>query len=251
MLYCFFCGKMPLKTILFTKNLSIMKKNTFTLLCLFFIFSMNVFSQQSLDFSGNGGSNTTEGYFTKYVPTDKYEEIDGTPYYNDEWISGTIKLKNGVELKIESCKYDVYEGKLIFLKDETPLYFSNPEDINSFMLGSSKFINLKLKNNNDFYEKLLEAENFVLLKKYQCVFIKGKETDGINPATKNKYKVNSNYYYKKENEALKKIKFKEQAILELIPDKKEEIKNYIKENKLNCKDEKDVIKVFEFYSTLI
>ncbi len=228
-----------------------MKKHTFTLLCLLCIISMNVFSQQSLTGSGNGETNFNEAYFTRYVPTIKYEEIDGSPYFNDDWSSGTIKLRSGVELKIESCKYDIYEEKLMFLKDETPLYFSSPEDIESFTIGSSKFINLKLDNNNDFYEKLFEEVNFKLLKEYKCVFVEGKETDGINPATKDKYKVNSNYYLKNENEDLKKIKLKEKSVIELMSDKENEIKKYIQENKLKFKDEKDLVEIFKFYSTLI
>ena len=212
---------------------------------------MNVFSQQSLTGSGNGEANYTSGYFTKYVSTVKYEQIDGSPYFNDDWSSGTIKLMSGVELKIESCKYDVYEGKLMFLKDEIPLYFSNPEDIKSFTIGSSKFINLKLDKNNDFYEKLFEGKDFLLLKEYKCVYVEGKETDGINPATNDKYSVNANYYFKKGNEDFKRVKFKEKSVTKLMLDKENEIKKYIQENKLKFKDENDLIEIFEFYSTLI
>ncbi len=225
-----------------------MKNLAFTLV--FALLSSVGFSQQRLDFTGTGETDYTSGYFSKYVATDKYEDIEGSPYFNSTWEVGTITLKSGIVLKIESFKYDVYEAKLLFLKDEKPLYFATPEDIESFTIGSNKFINLRQKGMNDYYEKIIEGDDFNLLKEYSCTFVQGKETDGITPKTKDRYKVNSSYYLQEGEKDLQKLKFNEKSILEITGNRQDEIKNYIKENKLNCKKEEDVIKILDFYSSL-
>lgn len=138
----------------------------------------------------------------------------------------------------------------MFLKDEIPLYFSNPEDIDCFTIGSSEFINLKFKKNSGFYEILVEEMNLVLLKKYNCVIIKGKESDGINQATKDKFKMSFNYYLIKDNIELIKVKVKEKNILKLLIDKKPEIEKYIIDNKLKFNNENDLVEILNFYSTL-
>lgn len=226
-----------------------MKKLVVTILLA--IISVVSFSQQRLDFSGNGEMNQTSGYFTKYATGDKYADIDGSPYYNDDWLEGTINLKNNVILKIDKFRYDVYEEKLIFLKDETPLYFANPEDIKSFTVGEAKFIKLSNNIKDDYYEVLFEGEKLKLLKDYDCNFAEGKETDGINPATRDRYKISSDYFLKLGDNEPIKFKLSEKAVVNTAGEKKESVKNYIKENKLNCKEEEDLIEIFKFFASTL
>lgn len=147
--------------------------------------------------------------------------------------------------------YDLYKERLMFLEKETPLYFSNPEDIDRFIVGPSEFINLKDGNNNDFYEILVEGGDLILLKKYKCDIIEGKESTGITQATKDKFKITNNYYFKKGEAELAKVKVKEKDILNLLSDKKQEVKKYIMDNNLKLKKENDLVEIFKFYSTLM
>ena len=228
-----------------------MKKHSITLFYLLLFVSINAFSQQTLTFSGSGETNFKSGYFTKYIPGDDYKFIEGNPYLFEKWSSGIIKLESGANLKMESCMYDLYKERLMFLQDENPLYFSNPEDIDRFTVGSSEFINLKNENNNDFYEILVEGSDLIFLKKYNCDIIKGKETNGITQATKDKFKITNNYYLNKGDVQLAKVKIKEKDILKLLIDKEQEVKKYILDNNLNLKNESDLVEIFKFYSTLI
>lgn len=228
-----------------------MRSFTVILFNLLFFVSINGFSQQSLTFSGNNNGGQNSGYFTKYVPDRKYDETEGSPYLFENWNSAIVKLENGDRVTVESCKYDVFEDKIMFLQDDIPLYFSNPEDIDRFSLGSSEFINLKLKKNGGIYEILVEEIDFVLLKKFNCDIIKGKVSDGINQATKDKFKLSFNYYLIRDNVELIKLKTKEKHMLKLLNNKEVEIKAYVKENNLKFSKEEDLIEIFKFYSTLL
>lgn len=228
-----------------------MKKHSITLFYLLLFVSINAFSQQALTFSGNGETNFTSGYFTKYVPGDDYKFVEGNPYLFEKWSTGIIKLESGANLKMESCMYDLYHERLMFLQDENPLYFSNPEDIDRFTVGTSEFINIKNETNNDFYEILVEGKDLKLLKKYNCDIIKGKETNGITQATADKFKITNDYYLKKGDVELIKVKIKEKDILKLLSNKEQEVKKYIQDNKLNLKNENDLVELFKFYSTLM
>lgn len=227
-----------------------MRSFTVILFNLLFFVSINGFSQQSLTFSGSGENSFRSGYFTKYVPGKDYKEIEGSPYLFENWNTAIFNLESAETVTLESCKYDVYDDKILFLQDEIPLYFSNPEDIDRFTIGSSEFINLRLKKNTGFYEILVEEMNLVLLKKYNCGIIKGKESDGINKATKDKFKMSFNYFLIKDNIELIKFKTKEKNILKLLIDKKPEIEKHIKDNKLKCNKENDLVEILKFYSTL-
>lgn len=228
-----------------------MRSFTVILFNLLFFVSTNGFSQQSLTFSGNNNGGQNSGYFTKYVPDRKYDETEGSPYLFENWNSAIVKLENGDRVTVESCKYDVFEDKIMFLQDDIPLYFSNPEDIDRFSLGSSEFINLKLKKNGGIYEILVEEIDFVLLKKFNCDIIKGKVSDGINQATKDKFKLSFNYYLIRDNVELITLKTKEKHMLKLLNNKEVEIKAYVKENNLKFSKEEDLIEIFKFYSTLL
>lgn len=228
-----------------------MRSFTVILFNLLFFVSINGFSQQSLTFSGNNNGGQNSGYFTKYVPDRKYDETEGSPYLFENWNSAIVKLENGDRVTVESCKYDVFEDKIMFLQDDIPLYFSNPEDIDRFSLGSSEFINLKIKKDAGIYEILVEEIDFVLLKKFNCDIIKGKVSDGINQATKDKFKLSFNYYLIRDNVELIKLKTKEKHMLKLLNNKEVEIKAYVKENNLKFSKEEDLIEIFKFYSTLL
>jgi hypothetical protein len=228
-----------------------MKGHLVAIFYLLFFVSLNTFSQQDISFDGVYQTDFRTGYFTNCSPGKEYNQIEGSPYLFENWSSGIIKLERGANLKIESCMYDVYKDRIMFLQDETPLYFAYPEDIDRVTFGSSDFINLKLENRNDYFEILIEEMDFVLLKKYKCDIVKGKESDGINKATKDKFKLSYNYYLIKGNAELAKVKIKKKNILELMNDKEQEVKKYIIDNNLKLKNESDLVEIFKFYSTLV
>ncbi len=207
----------------------------------------NVFSQQVIDLVDAFQGSLVQ---MESKPADK--QIDGNPYFNEDWKKGTVKFLNGDEFKVESFKYDVNLERLLFLKEDVVYYIPNKEDIEKFTIGTSNFIYSKYDNINKqtFFEVLSESNEIKLLKRYKCVYVEGKKGDGIAPGTNDKYCINKSYYIKIANDPAIKYKLKKNEVLQLMSDKKELVEKYIKENKLKFKNENDLIKLFEFYFTL-
>ncbi|MCK4663599.1 MAG: hypothetical protein KAT68_12085 [Bacteroidales bacterium] len=223
-----------------------MKTFRITLTILLLNLFSNVFSQQVIDLT-----DIFEGSLVNIEIKQENKKIDGTPYFNKEWEKGTVKFLNGNEYRVKFFKYDVNLERLLFLKDDVTYYIPNKGEIEKFTIGTSNFVYIKYddKNIKAFFEVLSNGEKIKLLKKYKCVYVEGKKGDGIAPAINDKYSINKSYYIKIANEPAIKFKVKKDDVLQLMSDNKELVEEYIKKNKLKFKNENDLAKIFDFYST--
>lgn len=210
-------------------------------------FFSNVYSQRVVDLADGFGGKP----LIIKVENDG-KKIDGTPYFNKEWEKGTVKFLDGNEYKVEFLKYDVNLERVLFLKNDIIYYVPNKDDIEKFTIGTSNFIYIKYgdKNKKVFFKILSDGKKIKLLKKFECVYIEGKKGDGIAPEVNDRYRINKSFYIKIANDPVIKFNVKKDAVLQLMSDNKELVKEYVKENKLKFRKEKDIVKIFNFYSTI-
>lgn len=204
------------------------------------------FSQSSIDINVKG-----EGYFT-IAPRNKPEKkTDGCPYYNSVWSECQVNFGDAKIARTDSFKYDIFEGKLIFLSKGIEYYVPDNDKIISFSAGNIKFINFESEGvgGKCFFEVLNESPSLKLLKKHRCKIVEGKPGDGIDPGRNDRYVLFSEYYTSLNNLPAKKLKLTRDNVLALMADHKAEVQTYIKENRLKVKMEDDLIKLFKYYST--
>src|SRR4051812_14656957 len=48
---------------------------------------------------------------------DKYDVVDGSPYFNSEWTNGTIEFKKGLTLRNVDAKFDEVTQQIIVRHD--------------------------------------------------------------------------------------------------------------------------------------
>ncbi|WP_435263749.1 hypothetical protein [Tenacibaculum sp. nBUS_03] len=178
--------------------------------------------------------------------TDQFREVKGSFYLFNSWNnSSTILSKTGKKYYINNINFDLDEEKFLseISKDSVYIY----QNIESITVNKRLFINI----NEQYFEKIVDGKLSVI-KKYSGKLKKPVTNKMTNQQVKPaEYIKIINYYTYIDNQKLEKIKLKKSNISKLINDKKGQINAYIKKNKLSYKEESDVIKIINFYNSLI
>ena len=82
-------------------------------------------------------------------------------------------------------------------------------------------------------------------------FVDAKPASGYRSATKPAFKIFKPDYYIQKNIGGDAYKIEDDAdVLKLIPDKKQEVKDMIKKEKLKASKEGDLVEIINYYNTL-
>ena len=173
----------------------------------------------------------------------KYVGIEGSPYLNPDWKSGTFTDIDGKNRGSFKMRYNIFDDELEIIKDEKAISLNhqlvkefevtNPESEGHYLFRSGYPVNEEYDKAN-FYRVLHDGGNFHLLKKYECN-ITTIENRGYGDSNEvQKFLQSSKYYLFSDNAGFKKINKSKKSILEAFPDHEKEIKAYIKSNKIKC-----------------
>lgn len=183
----------------------------------------------------------------------KYVEINGTPFLVDQWITGSVKVPRGI-YKDQRLKFDVYNNTLLFQKDDKPYEFYEP--VQEFILmprpaDSSSYMRFV----NGISASGLKPEQYVqVLASGKLSFYRSdiklvSDMNEINKGIVKTFNNSTRYYFK--NEAQTQImKLSQKEILALMEDKKTQIDEYVSKNKPSFKKEKEVAELVKYYNSL-
>ncbi len=169
---------------------------------------------------------------------DSYDSsITGSAYLDDidNWRAGTVDY-DGQTFDNVSMVYDLYTDKLVVL----PYNHSSPlslvsEKVKSFDLHSRHFVRVANSNSGikaGFYEQLYAGTSEVLKKVEKTL----KSTSGSGGRQRYFVLVHETPdYYIKKNGTYYAVS-SQSSVLDLFPDRKKELRQYIKTNRLQFKD---------------
>ena len=185
------------------------------------------------------------------VITEKsYTDVIGSPFFNNAFVNGNVVLNNGVKFQSVPLKYNSYNDELFFKnpKDESLLSFVVP--VKSFELLGQIYLNgfpaIDNFTENSFYELIANSSVKLLMKNYKTIL----ENKPYNSASiEKKFEDNKIYYVFKAGK-MKRFKPSKKDFMEIFPDKSSEIDVFLKKEKVDFKNNADLVKVFEYYSSL-
>jgi len=184
--------------------------------------------------------------------------IEGSPYETDLFMLGKASNKLTKKSQPNYIRYNVYND-VIELKE-------NLNDTK--IIGLIKSLNIyAIVNNKEYHYEIYSDDNsktnegyFILiskgvnsnlyLKKSQEFKDKVKAKDAYHndsPATFE----NSEAYYVKKGRILHPLTKSKKEFLKQFPEKESELKKYMKAEKINLKSEKDVVKLFKYYDSIL
>lgn len=185
----------------------------------------------------------------------QYEAVIDQAYANPQFTLSQIYLDNKVMKENTLARYNASEDEIEIKNNANDTQFSAlAKDPNiSVKIGLETYVLVPLKGSNadgGYFNVLYKGENYDLYKKVTARFVEPKPAaTSYSQPTKPSFAKNTTYYMV-ENGSFYELPTGKSKILSVFNKKKNEIKSFVKKNKLDVKKEKDLAKVVEEFDRL-
>lgn len=193
----------------------------------------------------------------------RYEGLRGSPYFLTDWNKGQIEVVSGKNYKDVPIKFDAYRQHLILLRTgaTNDSIIVNASQVKSFQFASNdgafyvfrRYPTAKADDENlkEGYFLVLYQGKSALLKRIAKTF---RKADYKNPYANDirydEFRTVSTYYLLKPDQTMVKVKLSDKTIEDALGDHKDELKAFVKQEKLVVKNEDDAIQLIKKYDSL-
>ena len=216
------------------------------------------FSQKTVDVDKEDGRAVNYLYTvagTPFISTKFARVVEGSPFFNEEMMTGAIILSKGKEYKNIKVRLNLLEGQVNYLDDkQNEMIASSP--VKEVVLWDtilkkdhrfifSEYIVSSQKLEKEFYE-LLQAGKAELYKQHKKTILESKP---YGSATVEQTIKTDTYYYVLVNSQWTKAK-KLKDLPTVFPDKKEAVLKFINDKKLSGDSQANFETVVFYYNSL-
>ena len=238
-------------------------KSSFIFIWLFTFSFINMFAQIG-KFDGNYAGAIISGLSSDQITIDGYNKIvdlstiKGSPYEEERFQLGKASNKLNDKPAPYYLRYNIYndviemkgslnDGEIKGLIKSLNIYAKILNKEYHFEIYSDD----NKKTKKGYFILLAEANNSSLyLKKIKVFKDKQEAKDSFHKDIPATFKDSEKYYYKKDR-VLLPLSTKKKDLLKRLSDKENELKIYIKSKKIDLKKEEDLIKLFNYYDSLL
>lgn len=186
----------------------------------------------------------------------KKSNVVGSPFWGDEWQKGYVKLKSGQQVEEMEMKYDLYNDVLIVKLDEKSGSMGLLP-LSEFTLGDLIFKPYILGSlpKERFAQVLFEDDKATFVKQGKVTLVKGDAHAqqggyGESKAMKDQLKRANIYWVMVDGAKFRQVKLGKSFIKDVLPDQQSKLLAYAKKEKLKLKDEIDIVRLLQYYSSL-
>lgn len=203
-----------------------------------------------------GFTNTqisTHQYFEQYgIVEGKLHAIKGTPYDSPVFLPGTIYSSNEVVGAGVMLRYNVFADE-IEIKDPTSDNYSSLIKSPEFFAKINNDIYLYVLGENGGYFKVLtEGKSYDLYKRSTVTYQDAiPPKDSYGKETPAQFSRHDTYYIVSKGGSFYELPNNRKKFVSIFKSNQKEIDQYIKKNKINLKQERDMIKVMNYIDGLI
>lgn len=178
----------------------------------------------------------------KFSIEKSYHDIEGSAFFDKEWKKGFVTFTDNKKTPEIPMALDTYKNAFYFKNKEEVYEVNNFTNISSVTLDGHKFIKVNLNVKKGALVEVVYENKFVIYKHHFTKLSEGKPSNGIVPATKDKF---NNYarFYLNNGSSIKRFKLNTKNISKLLKVSKGSIKKYIKTNSLDLNNSKDLAKI--------
>ena len=182
--------------------------------------------------------------------------VQGTPYYDEQFNSATVSPMNKVYLVRYNAALDDME--VIQSSDTLIMNKNNKNYIIKQNKGNITYRILEYADSKEdklgYYVQLTEGTNIALYRKDRKKFeeVKKAAYGGNLGATAAKFKKQKSEFYIELNGSGNAIKLskRKKDIVKMFPEKEDLVETYIKKNKIKVSKEEDLVKLITYINTL-
>lgn len=194
---------------------------------------------------------------TYSISNPAFNKVKGTPLLFEDFHKGDFYFTNKTYLTDLKINYNCYTNELLYF-DENNAYIANSQDIDFFAVtGNDKDSVLLFKQvfllseKGRLFMQVLYQRKSTFFKRYKKQFL---EADFYKPYGQGRqvdeYNDYYDYYVKPDGREITLLKPKKSSVMGIFSDKSDLIGNYIKKEKINLKDEADLIRLVKYYDSL-
>ena len=178
------------------------------------------------------------------------KNMEGTPFLIEEWNSGTVTLKDGRIAEASYLRFDAYNNKLYFKRNEEQLEFVDP--VAEFTLnvpgrpGKQKLVfradfpPIERYSTNTFYEVLSDGKFQLLRYVYKTL----EEYKYYNESPRQKFVDREGFFVYTDNE-IYRVKKDKDDIVNILPRYHKEIYQIADNKKLKLKNTDALVHLFD------
>jgi hypothetical protein len=178
--------------------------------------------------------------------------IKGSPYADDAYTEGVIYY--GDKTLSAPMRYNAFQDLIEFQQNGKAVVLDPSNTVKRVVMGESVIVPLKYDAKGKpklGYFMMLDSGKVMLFAKKKVIYLPAKQggaLDGSDMPAQYKRSPDS-YYYKiggsdlQEAESIK-------AIINSLPDRKEELTQYAKKEKISVKKEQELVQFMKYYNSL-
>lgn len=178
--------------------------------------------------------------------------IMGSPFLFEDWLPGTLFMKDGAKATQLQLRYDAYQNEVLFLHEGKPLVVVNP--LIEFVITPATQPPMRFRcgyqaveRNTDatFYQVIYDG-NVTLLKH---LYKKITEISEYNKASvQRELTLEESYYIAKAGLPPVKIKKDRASVLKTLEDPDGKFAAWLDKNRNRCKSEEDIMAALKAYN---
>lgn len=200
-----------------------------------------------------GGGQNLQALNGAPLTPDKVLELQGSYFFNDEFLPATLVDASGKEYKDKKIKFNL-KSNIIYYTDWDGKLMQATSDIRKLIITETDkttvfenfFPSIDGLDAGTYYKVIINGSAKLLLST-QFSEVEYKE---FNSAVTTKRVDKVYQLYGAANGSIKKLTKGEAELLELLKDKSTEVTAFIKQNSLKCKKQSDYETVFSYYNGL-
>lgn len=190
----------------------------------------------------------------KWESTLTENNIQGSPYLNDEFVNGTIFTTSKLQFVDVPLRYNIYNDQIEFKTPENEVQaLATPEIVESVDFGNFKMVYVPFSNakriRHGFFKIELEG-NASLYARSEITLKKATKAGAYEEAKPPKF-INKldTYYIRIGIEQAQKVGNKKE-LLEIFPDHHNKISTFIKKNKIKTNNPEKLKELVQFFNSL-
>ncbi|MEM6893812.1 MAG: hypothetical protein AAF554_08995 [Bacteroidota bacterium] len=171
-------------------------------------------------------------------------------YLSESWENQvSIRLNSGEVIAYDQCNFNLGKNEFeIKDKEGIPKRLPNDREVTQVIFNGQSFN--RFSDERRFYELMREGQNFTLYRlsniRIKKAFIDAKTMEKVG---KDKVSLHHTYFLLRVSDG-RLFRASKNNILEMLPDKRSQLKKYMEDNDMSLKDEKDVLKVSQILENL-
>ena len=189
-----------------------------------------------------------------FDPRQKLDDIDGSPFLiPKKWVHGTISFTHTDDLyTTEEMNYCILLQQIWVRDNEELLALTDQKMVKKIVLNnSSTFVYKDQKGKPNLYELIVETPGIELIKRYEArMFGPEQVSSGYKTPKNARVETTTQLFFWKIGQEPVMIVNNRDNLVQLFPDHQPELKTFADKNKINPKNEKDLIRLFEYYRSL-